>query len=211
MKLDSLRNEYNYSGITRKNVAANPFEQFNQWMREVINSGEKEPTAMTLSTIGTDGFPHARIVLLKFIDENGFIFFTNYNGAKGKDLEANNVAGLHFFWPRLERQIKIVGFAEKTSREMSENYFHSRPVESQLGAWASAQSMEIPSRPYLEQEFEKYRKKFENQIIPLPNHWGGYRVVPQKIEFWQGRISRLHDRIVYEKTSDGWDIIRLAP
>lgn len=211
MKLDSLRNEYNYSGITRQNVAANPFDQFNQWMKDVIDSGEKEPTAMTVSTIGTDGFPHARIVLLKYIDERGFIFFTNYNGAKGKDIEANNAVGLHFFWSKLERQIKIAGYAEKTSRELSENYFHSRPVESQLGAWASNQSEEIPSRPYLEQKFEEYRIKFENKVVPLPPHWGGYRVVPQKIEFWQGRISRLHDRILYVRTNDGWEIKRLAP
>lgn len=211
MKLDSLRNEYTYSGITRKNVAQNPFTQFNQWMREVIDSGEKEPTAMTLSTCGTDGFPHSRIVLLKFVDEEGFTFFTNYNSTKGEDIEANNAVGLHFFWSNLERQIKIVGFAEKISRELSDNYFQTRPVESQIGAWASEQSEEIQSREYLENRFVYYRNKFENQLIPLPPHWGGYKVKPVKIEFWQGRSSRLHDRIVYEKASDGWDIKRLAP
>src|SRR5690554_5436647 len=211
MKLDSLRNEYTYSGITRKNVAQNPFTQFNQWMREVIDSGEKEPTAMTLSTCGTDGFPHSRIVLIKFVDEEGFTFFTNYNSTKGKDIEANNAVGLHFFWSNLERQIKIVGFAEKTSRELSDNYFKTRPVESQIGAWASEQSEEIQSREYLENRFAYYRNKFENKLIPLPPHWGGYKVKPVKIEFWQGRSSRLHDRIVYEKASDGWDIKRLAP
>ncbi|HZH71261.1 MAG TPA: pyridoxamine 5'-phosphate oxidase [Mariniphaga sp.] len=211
MKLDSLRNEYTYSGITRKNVAQNPFTQFNQWMREVIDSGEKEPTAMTLSTCGTDGFPHSRIVLIKFVDEEGFTFFTNYNSTKGKDIEANNAVGLHFFWSNLERQIKIVGFAEKISRELSDNYFQTRPVESQIGAWASEQSEEIQSREYLENRFAYYRNKFENKLIPLPPHWGGYKVKPVKIEFWQGRSSRLHDRIVYEKASDGWDIKRLAP
>ncbi len=211
MKLDSLRNEYKYSGITRKNVAVNPFDQFNLWMNEVIESGEKEPTAMTLSTIGTDGFPHMRIVLLKYIDEKGFIFFTNYNGYKAKSLEVNNVAGLHFFWSKIERQIKIVGHAEKTSRDFSEKYFKSRPVESQISAWASNQSEEIPSREHLEQRFEELRIKFNNQSVPLPPFWGGYRIIPEKIEFWQGRINRLHDRILYEKTSKGWDIKRLAP
>ncbi|MFW6370477.1 MAG: pyridoxamine 5'-phosphate oxidase, partial [Bacteroidota bacterium] len=194
MKLDSLRNEYTYSGITRKNVSANPFDQFNRWMKQVIDSGEKEPTAMTLSTIGTDGFPHARIVLLKFVDEVGFTFFTNYNGEKAKAIELNNVAGLHFFWSKLERQVKILGHAEKVNREISEKYFRSRPAESQISAWASNQSEEIPSREYLEKRFEEFGSKFENKPVPLPPFWGGYRVIPQKIEFWQGRISRLHDR-----------------
>jgi pyridoxamine 5'-phosphate oxidase len=211
MKLDSLRNEYKYSWITKKNVATNPFDQFKLWMNEVIESGEKEPTAMTLSTIGIDGFPHMRTVLLKFVDENGFIFFTNYNGYKAKSIEINNVAGLHFFWSQLERQIKIVGHAEKTNREFSEDYFKSRPIESQISAWASNQSEEIPSREYLEKQYEKFRVKFDNQPIPLPPFWGGYRILPQKVEFWQGRINRLHDRILYEKHSKGWDIKRLAP
>ncbi len=211
MKLDSLRNEYTYSGITRKNVAANPFDQFNQWMKEVIDSGEKEPTAMTLSTIGTDGFPHSRIVLLKFIDKEGFIFFTNYNGEKGKAIALNNATGLHFFWSKLERQVKILGYAEKINREQSEKYFQTRPIESQISAWASNQSEEIPSREYLEKRYEEFSKKFENQPVPLPPYWGGYRIVPQNFEFWQGRISRLHDRIIYEKTADGWNIKRLSP
>lgn len=211
MKLDALRNEYTYSGITRENVAQNPFTQFNQWMREVIDSGEKEPTAMTLSTFGTDGFPHSRIVLLKFIDDEGFTFFTNYKSAKGQDIEINNAVGLHFFWSNLERQIRIVGFAKKTSRELSENYFLTRPVESQIGAWASDQSEEIESRNYLESRFEHFKNKFQDQIVPLPSHWGGYKIIPQKIEFWQGRNSRLHDRILYEKVNESWKIKRLAP
>jgi pyridoxamine 5'-phosphate oxidase len=180
-------------------------------MQEVIDSGEKEPTAMTLSTIGTDGFPHSRIVLLKYVDEKGFIFFTNYNGEKAKAIELNNAAGLHFFWSKLERQVKILGYAEKISRELSADYFKSRPIESQISAWASNQSEEIPSREYLEKRFEKFSKKFMNQQIPLPPFWGGYRIVPQKMEFWQGRVNRLHDRILYEKTDDNWRIKRLAP
>ncbi len=211
MKLDSLRNEYRYSGITRKNVAANPFDQFRQWMKEVIDSGEKEPTAMTLSTIGTDGFPHARIVLIKFFDEDGFVFFTNYNGEKAKAIEKNNASGLHFFWSKLERQVKILGNAEKISRELSEKYFHSRPLESQISAWASNQSEEIPSREYLENRFIEFSNKFKDKTVPLPPFWGGYRIVPQKIEFWQGRISRLHDRILYERDGNSWNIKRLSP
>ncbi len=211
MKLDSLRNEYTYSGITRKNVAANPFDQFNQWMKEVIDSGEKEPTAMTLSTAGTDGFPHARIVLLKYVDDEGFTFFTNYNGEKARALEHNNAAGLHFFWSKLERQVKILGYAEKTNRDLSEKYFRSRPVESQISAWASNQSEEIPSREYLEKRYKEFSAKFENKSVPLPPFWGGYRIVPQKIEFWQGRVNRLHDRILYEKDKKSWNIKRLSP
>lgn len=211
MKIDSIRNEYILSGLTRKNVEKNPFKQFEKWLNNAIESGEKEPTAMSLATIGTDGFPQSRIVLLKLFDENGFIFFTNYDSEKGKAIALNNVAGLHFFWPLLERQVRISGFAEKTSTEISENYFNSRPLESRIGAWASEQSREIPSRLYLENRFGEYSRKFQNQEPDLPPFWGGYRVIPQKIEFWQGRANRLHDRILYEKTTDIWTIKRLAP
>jgi pyridoxamine 5'-phosphate oxidase len=211
MKIDSVRNEYNFPGISRRNIAKNPFEQFEKWMEDVLDSEEKEPTAITLSTLGSDGFPRSRIVLLKFFDENGFVFFTNYNSEKGKAIEENQAVGLHFYWSSFERQIHISGFAEKTSREISEKYFHSRPVESQISAWASEQSEVIPSREYLEKRFEKFSKQFDGELPPLPPDWGGYRVVPQKIEFWQGRVNRLHDRILYEKTENGWDIKRLAP
>ncbi len=211
MKIDSIRNEYILSGLTRKNVKKNPFKQFDLWLNDAIESGEKEPTAMSLATVGTDGFPHSRIVLLKLFDENGFIFFTNYDSEKGKAIARNNLVGLHFFWSLLERQVHISGFAERTSSEISENYFNSRPLESRIGAWASEQSMEIPSRLYLENRFDEYCRKFQNQEPALPPFWGGYRVIPQKIEFWQGRPKRLHDRILYEKTNDHWNIKRLAP
>lgn len=211
MKIDSLRNEYLFSGLTRKNMDQNPFKQFEKWLNEAVNSDEKEPTAMALSTIGADGFPQSRIVLLKFFDENGFVFFTNYSSEKGKSIEKNPAVSLHFFWPFLERQVRITGVAEKTSKEISLKYFQSRPEESQVAAWASEQSTEIPSRDYLEQQFRKFSSKFENESVPLPPFWGGYRVNPQKIEFWQGRANRLNDRILYERNGELWTIKRLAP
>jgi pyridoxamine 5'-phosphate oxidase len=211
MQIDSFRNEYSYSGITRKNVAGSPFKQFGIWMEEALASYEKEPTAMMLSTIGRDGFPQSRIVLLKFFDETGFVFFTNYNSAKGREIEANKLTSLHFFWATMGRQVHISGYAEKTSREISEKYFHSRPLESQISAWASEQSDEIPSRIHLEKLFSKFSKQFENQLVPLPPFWGGYRIAPVRFEFWQGRVNRLHDRILYKKTDEEWVIKRLAP
>lgn len=211
MKIDSLRNEYLFAGLTRKNMDQNPFKQFEKWLNEAVNSDEKEPTAMALSTIGADGFPQSRIVLLKLFDENGFVFFTNYSSEKGKSIEKNPAVSLHFFWPFLERQVRITGVAEKTSKEISLKYFQSRPEESQVAAWASEQSTEIPSRDYLEQQFRKFSSKFENESVPLPPFWGGYRVNPQKIEFWQGRANRLNDRILYERNGELWTIKRLAP
>jgi pyridoxamine 5'-phosphate oxidase len=211
MKIDSLRNEYLFAGLTRKNMDQNPFKQFEKWLNEAVNSDEKEPTAMALSTIGADGFPQSRIVLLKLFDENGFVFFTNYSSEKGKSIKKNPAVSLHFFWPFLERQVRISGVAEKTSKEISLKYFQSRPEESQVAAWASEQSTEIPSRDYLEQQFRKFSSKFENESVPLPPFWGGYRVNPQKIEFWQGRANRLNDRILYERNGELWTIKRLAP
>jgi pyridoxamine 5'-phosphate oxidase len=211
MKLDTIRNEYKLSELTKKNVDSNPFRQFENWLKVALDSKEKEPTAMSLSTIGTDGFPHSRIVLLKFFNENGFVFFTNYSSEKGRSIEKNPAVGLHFFWPLLERQIRISGKAEKTSQKISAKYFAERPLESQIAAWASEQSKEISSREYLEKRFVEYRKVFENNAPGLPSFWGGYNVVPQKFEFWQGRASRLHDRILYEKNEETWSIKRLAP
>jgi pyridoxamine 5'-phosphate oxidase len=211
MRIDTLRNEYNFSGLTRRNVDENPFAQFEKWLKEAVDFEEKEPTAMALSTIGVNGFPQSRIVLLKYFDKNGFIFFTNYLSEKGKAIEKNPAVSLHFFWPLLERQVRISGFAEKTSRKISKKYFQSRPLESQIAAWASEQSKEIPSRDYLEQRFREFSSKFENQPPLLPSFWGGYKVIPKKIEFWQGRENRLHDRILYEKISNNWEIKRLAP
>jgi len=211
MKLDSVRREYKLSVLTRKSVDKNPFKQFEQWLNEALHSEVKESTAMALNTLGLDGFPQSRIVLLKSFDEQGFVFFTNYNSAKGKSIEKKPEVGLHFFWPELERQIRISGIAEKTSAEVSDNYFRSRPLTSQLGAVISDQSSEIPSREYLEERFEKLRSVLNNQPPKRPEWWGGFRVKPVKIEFWQGRENRLHDRIVYEKQNENWVIKRLAP
>jgi pyridoxamine 5'-phosphate oxidase len=211
MGLGSVRREYKYSGLTRSNVDKNPFKQFKKWLNEALQSTVKEPTAMALNTFGQDGFPESRIVLLKFFDENGFVFFTNYNSAKGKSIENKPEVGLHFFWTELERQVRISGFAEKTSSDVSDNYFHSRPLASQIGAIISAQSDEIPSRDYLEQRFEELSLELNGNVPERPKYWGGYVIKPVKIEFWQGRENRLHDRILYKKEDEKWVIKRLAP
>jgi pyridoxamine 5'-phosphate oxidase len=166
---------------------------------------------MSLSTFGTDGFPQTRIVLLKAFDEVGFTFFTNYQSEKGRAIENNNGVGLHFFWPELERQIRISGFAEKTSNEISNEYFSSRPELSQLAATVSKQSEKIPSRFFLENQFNGLKKSLKNKELKRPDFWGGFVVKPTKIEFWQGRENRLHDRILYEKINENWEISRLAP
>ncbi len=211
MNLDSYRNDYNRWEKTSGEINPDPVIQFKNWMDEALLSDEKEPTAMSLITFGTDGFPHSRIVLLKFFDKNGFVFFTNYHSTKGKEITKNSAVTLHFFWPVLQRQICIAGFCSKISRKLSEKYFLSRPRESCISAWASEQSMEIPSREYLEKRFEEFSQQFQNQTISLPPFWGGYRVVPEKFEFWEGRINRLHERLLYEKSEKGWIIRRLAP
>ena len=211
MDISSHRNEYITSELSEKDMDKNPITQFGRWMEDALSSSEPEPTAMALSTIGADGFPGSRIVLLKSFDEQGFVFFTNYESEKGKAILSGSKVSLLFFWPLLERQIRISGSAEKVSFKVSEDYFKSRPLESRIGAWASAQSREIPSREALVSRFEEMTQKFKNQEPPLPPFWGGFRVVPQKIEFWQGRANRLHDRILYEKTKENWRIKRLAP
>jgi len=211
MNLDSVRHEYKFSALTRESVDKNPIKQFQKWMDEVLHSQVKEPTAMALNTIGLDGFPQSRIVLLKSFDEQGFVFFTNYQSAKGKSIEKKPEVALHFFWPELERQVRISGLAEKTSTEISDKYFQSRPLTSQIGATISNQSAEIPSREYLEKRFNKLRSELNNQPLKRPEWWGGFQIKPERIEFWQGRENRLHDRILYEKQNDDWIIKRLAP
>jgi len=180
-------------------------------MNEAISSNLLEPNAMILATANKDGAPSARTVLLKGFDERGFVFYTNYESAKAKNLSENPIASLLFFWAELERQARIEGKVEQVSKADSEEYFRSRPRESQLGAWASKQSSVIASREVLEKKFEEMRKKFEGKEIPLPPFWGGYRVIPQSIEFWQGRESRLHDRICYSFENGKWKIERLSP
>ncbi|MFW6275348.1 MAG: pyridoxamine 5'-phosphate oxidase [bacterium] len=211
MNIDAIREEYKYSALRKSQIAENPFEQFDTWLNEAVKAELSYPTAMTFSCFGTSGFPESRIVLLKFFDEEGFVFFTNYSSNKAKSIEKNPVAGLQFFWPELERQVRITGYTTKTSAEISNRYFKNRPEKSRIAAWASNQSAEIPSRKYLEEQFGKYSKKFRNKEIPRPDFWGGYVVKPIKLEFWQGRENRLHDRIIYEKENDKWNIKRLAP
>ena len=208
--LADIRRDFASDGLTETDLAANPFEQFAVWMDDALKADVLDPNAMTVSTIGNDGKPSVRVVLLKFFDENGFVFFTNYESKKGTDLTNNPQTVFHFFWPQLNRQVAIYGSVEKTSREESEKYFQSRPVDSRLAAWASAQSSVIASRASLENRFDEFREKFGDDV-PLPPFWGGFRLTPDKFEFWQGRQNRLHDRICYERSNDEWRICRLSP
>jgi pyridoxamine 5'-phosphate oxidase len=207
----SLRKEYKREELTEESVAANPFDQFRAWFDEALAAQLPEPTAMTLATADTQGVPSARTVLLKGVDETGFVWYTNYASEKGQCLEQNPVAAILFFWPELERQVRISGTVERVSRDESEAYFHSRPRESQLGAWASHQSTVVASREDLEQSYAAMQQQFADGEIPLPPTWGGYRLSPLRIEFWQGRPSRMHDRIRYRQSDGGWITERLAP
>lgn len=211
MKLADIRIDYTLQSLDITDVSKDPLLQFNTWFQEALNAKVIEPNAMNLSTINEDGFPNSRIVLLKGVDE-GFVFYTNYLSTKGKELLANPAVALTFFWPELERQVRILGMAGKVSNEESDQYFFSRPFSSQIGAWVSPQSQEIPNRHFLEEREQRYSDEFTPQSIKRPAHWGGFRVVPSKIEFWQGRPSRLHDRIMYEIQKDfTWSIKRIAP
>ena len=211
MKLHSIRSEYKYAELSESSIEKNPYKQFENWLNDALNAKVNEPTAMSLVTFGIDDFPDSRIVLLKDYGENGFTFFTNYNSNKGKSIAKNPAVGLHFFWPELERQIRIAGFAEKTSGEISGQYFNSRPVLSQIAAIVSNQSSKIQSREILENSFNSEREKIGDEKIKRPGNWGGFIVKPVKFEFWQGRESRLHDRILFEKQQENWTISRLAP
>ena len=212
MKLASIRKEYSLQSLEINQVAKDPFLQFSQWLKEAVEAEVLEVNAMCLSTVSKDGFPNSRVVLLKELDE-GFVFFTNYESAKGKELESNPKASLTFFWAEIERQVRIVGTVSKVSTGESDAYFLSRPYGSQLGAWASPQSQEIVSRDVIETNQKDLERKFTELAIIRPPHWGGYRLVPHRVEFWQGRPSRLHDRICYEKVlgSSSWEVVRLAP
>jgi pyridoxamine 5'-phosphate oxidase len=211
MKLHSIRSEYKYAELSENSIDKNPLKQFEQWLNDALNARVNEPTAMSVATFGPYGFPDSRIVLLKDFGESGLTFFTNYASNKGKSISKNRAVGLHFFWPELERQIRISGFAEKTTNEISDRYFYSRPVLSQIAAVVSNQSSKIPSREFLQNQFETVKEKSTNETIKRPENWGGFLVIPVKFEFWQGRESRLHDRILYEKENDMWMISRLAP
>lgn len=210
-EIADIRKDYALQTLNESDVAADPIEQFTRWWNEVTESEIDEPNAMTLATATPDGRPSARIVLLKDYDERGFVFFTNYKSHKGKEAETNPYVALVFFWKELERQVRIEGTIEKVSAAESDEYFWSRPASSRIGAWASPQSSVIAGRAILDENVQSYSAKFKEDI-PRPEHWGGFRVKPASIEFWQGRSSRLHDRIKYSKTENGnWIIERLAP
>lgn len=208
----AIRKDYQQRTLNESDVAPDPIRQFSTWWEEAQNSQIDEINAMTLATASADGLPAARIVLLKGFDERGFVFFTNYNSYKGRQLEENPRACLVFFWKELERQVRITGIIEKLSSEESDEYFHSRPVGSQIGAWTSPQSQVIGSRQELENREKELAAAFAGKEIPRPSHWGGFRVQPHIVEFWQGRPNRLHDRIQYSlEDNGGWKIERLAP
>lgn len=207
----SLRKDYALAGLLEKDLARDPFRQFDRWFQEAEAAKVIEPNAMTLATATADGTPSARTVLLKGVDGRGFVFFTNYESRKGRELAANARASLVFPWLALERQVIVAGTVASVSREETDAYFQSRPLGSQLGAWASAQSTVVPSRASLEDNLKAIETRYAGTRVPTPPHWGGYRVAPLTVEFWQGRRNRLHDRLRYRRTGEAWVIERLAP
>jgi pyridoxamine 5'-phosphate oxidase len=211
MSIADIRKEYMRESLNESDVYADPFLQFTRWWKEAEQAEIDEVNAMTLATAGKDGIPKARIVLLKDYSDAGFVFYTNYNSHKGQEMHENGYASLLFFWKELERQVRITGRVEKVDPAESDEYFASRPEGSRIGAWCSPQSEVIESRKLLEENVERYSKEFASGDIPRPPHWGGYRVVPSVIEFWQGRPSRLHDRIQYVLRDGDWRVQRLAP
>jgi len=212
-KVQNLREDYRSQSLSEAAIASHPLQQFDQWFSEALNAEVREPNAMTLATCTKEARPTARVVLLKAYDESGFVFYTNYNSRKGKELEDNPFAALVFCWLDLERQVRIEGRIEKLSNEASDQYFQSRPKGSQIGAWASPQSEVIADRSIIEMNVKELDKKYKSvEALPRPSHWGGYLLIPNRIEFWQGRSSRLHDRLCYQVNDSGeWKVERLAP
>ena len=207
----NLRQNYTREQLNETEVDPNPLKQFQRWFEQAIAAELPEPNAMTLATATSNGIPSARIVLLKGLDERGFAFYTNYESRKGQELAANPQAALVFLWTLLERQVRVEGRVEKVAAAETDAYFQSRPLASRLGAWASNQSRVIPDRDVLEQRFAELKATYANETVPRPPHWGGYRVLPHQIEFWQGRTSRLHDRLRYRLDHGNWLLERLAP
>ncbi len=212
MEIDHLRREYHKDGLPLEKLDDDPLVQFNLWMEDALGFGLSDPTAMTVATVNGVGLPSQRIVLLKQFDEQGFVFFTNYGSRKAADIAENSHVSLHFPWQEMDRQVHVRGIASKIPFAESLAYFASRPFESQLSAWASRQSERINSRQFLLMQFDAMKKKFSDGQVPLPDFWGGIRVVPNHLEFWQGSVSRLHDRFEYSQNeAGGWDISRLSP
>jgi len=209
--LADLRQHYTKGGLEEHQIPDSPFILFNEWFLQAGELGVLEPNAMVISTVSADNKPSSRVVLLKGIEDGGFIFYTNYESRKGKELEHNPYISVLFFWPEAERQIRIEGKVSKISTETSKAYFVSRPRESQFGAWASAQSSIIQGRHSIEESYQQCLAQYEGKEIPLPDFWGGYIIHPSSFEFWQGRPSRLHDRMKYNKQQDSWHIVRLSP
>lgn len=211
MDIGDMRRDFESEGLDREHLNDDPMIQFETWFEDARKAGILEPNAMSLATTGSDGLPDLRTVLLKYFDERGFVFYTNYGSRKAREIDENPKAALLFPWIGLNRQLRIQGAVEKVSKTESLRYFASRPRGSQLGAWVSEQSQVITSRGLLEQKVAEMKKKFSAGEVPLPDFWGGYRVVPERIEFWQGRPSRLHDRFEYVRDGDAWTIQRLQP
>ncbi len=210
MQISDLRQEYMRAGLSESHADPDALRQFDMWLRDAVQAGLPLPNAMTLATVDAAGAPGARIVLLKGLEQGGFTFYTNYRSRKGRELEARAAACLVFQWSELERQVRIEGSVEKVSEAESDAYFASRPLGARLSAWASPQSETVASRSVLEHEMEQVRRRY-GDAPPRPPHWGGYRVLPRRIEFWQGRADRLHDRLLYTRAGSGWRIERLAP
>ncbi len=210
MNIADIRKEYALRSLDERDVNPDPFLQFREWLDEAIKSEVPEPTAMMLSTADAAGRPSGRIMLLKALDDRGFVFYTNYASRKGRDLEANPRAALTFFWKELERQVRVEGAIETVSAAESDEYYSIRPLGSRIGAWASPQSQPIANRQWLETRWAELTDEY-GEHPPRPTHWGGYRVIPEMLEFWQGRMSRLHDRVAYTREGGAWKVARLAP